>query len=521
MRSSIVFVLLLISAGLFVVLQLTREPVPHAVTVAAAPKADKADDSGDTATKTAKKSAGAKGSKATKAGKAGDTTDPVRAPGIRPEGPKTGPVAAKPPKPRMKRPLRVMGLGWELITPGVVANDGAKGGKKSLFTKERLKVELSAAGKLALVEAALARGGADKLGADVAILPLPALVAAYDRLRALKPQMLFVVGWSRGRDGLLLKGRASLKTPPRSPKLIGKPGDAATLLSAQLLTLAGVDPKRIKLVDATSIASRRARYRAAKRPLPRGNPAFANYKFVATSADARYLLPIVAVAPAGFIKAHRDALTVWGHVWLQGIDRMAKDVPGAARKVAALQNGPHALELLKRLGQIQPASLGDNARIAGLSGRSPIDLGLLFRRFWRLWRAMGVLSAPAPEKAPLSVETLSALARTYPALVEAAPPDMTGGKAKRKRADGEQRLLLRYRPRLRRWDQRKAVEELGLLAAIFDRAKLRVSVRGSLRRARKLVAATTARYTLPDPERLEARSHDKGRLLQISLSLVD
>ena len=366
----------------------------------------------------------------------------------------------------------------------------------------------------------MARGGADKIGADVAIMPLPALVASYDRLRALKPQMLFVVAWSRGRDGLLLRRGASLRHVSRGPKLIGRAGDSATLLSAYLLTLAGADAKRIKLISASSLAARHAPYRAARRPLPR-NPIFANRKFAATSADARYLLPIVAVAPAGFIKAHGDALTVWGHVWLQGVEAMAKDIPGAARKVASLEDAPHALELLKRLGQIQPASLRDNARISGLSGRSPLDLPGLFGRFWRLWRALSVLSAPPPERAPLSVEMLSALVRTYPALVEAVPPDMTKSRGKRRRASGKERLLLRYAPKLRPWTWQKAVEEIGFLAAVFDRSKIRVSLQGSLRRARRLVNATRARYTLTHPELLEARSHEKGRMLQISIYLVD
>ncbi len=78
---------------------------------------------------------------------------------------------------------------------------------------------------------------------------------------------------------------------------------------------------------------------------------------------------------------------------------------------------------------------------------------------------------------------------------------------------------LRYSPRRRRWDPRKAIEEIGLLAAIFDHAKLQVSMRG-LRRARKLIETTRARYTQAHPERLVPRVHKQGRLLQVSL-LVD
>lgn len=515
MRWPIVFVLLLASAGLFVVLQVTRASTPHAVTVAAAPL-PKAKSAKDQASKgKASKGPASRPSK-------GSAGAPIRAPGIRPGRPETGPIASKPPEPRIKRPLRVTALGWELATPGVVANDGAKPGKASLFAKERLQVELSASEKLGAIEAALARGGQDPLGADVAILPLPELVAAYDRLRALEPKILFIVGWSRGRHGLLARPGSSLRRPPYTATLVGRPGEAATLLGAWLLNRAGVARTRIKLVDAASKQARRARFAASERPRPANLSPTA--KFLATTADARFLIPIVAVAPAGFIKAHGDALTVWGHVWLQGIEAMSKDVPAAARKVSALPGGPHALQLLQRLGQIQPASLQDNARLAGLSGRSPLDLASLFRRFWKLWRDLGVLSTPPPDQAPLSAKTLSALIRSYPALVEAVPPDLSAAARKKagpRQGTDEERTLLSYRPKLRGWDQQRAVERLGRLAAIFDRAKLRVSVRDNLWRARKLVAATRARYDLKHPELLEARARKEGRLLQIDVVLVD
>ena len=94
----------------------------------------------------------------------------------------------------MKRPLRVVGLGWELIEPAVVANDGDRSGKQSAFAPSNLTAHLRAFKTAAEVEAALARGGHDEGGADVAILPLPEFVAAHERIKALSPTVFFITG---------------------------------------------------------------------------------------------------------------------------------------------------------------------------------------------------------------------------------------------------------------------------------------------------------------------------------------
>jgi hypothetical protein len=525
MRPYIVFVLLVAMTGGLVALRLTREPTTHEVTVV--PEGD-AKAGATKAGKPAAK-AGATKAGATKAGrpaaKAGATKAPKpsapvgtgKKPVENPAAPKDTkgkaatkpdkPAPAKPSGPLMKRPLRVASLGWELIAPGVVANGGAEAGKGSLFTKERLPVKLRAFRTMDEVESALARGGADKLGADVAIVPLPSFVAAYERLRALKLQIFFVVGWSRGRDGMMASPNITLKRPPRKKRidLVGRPGHPATFLSLYALDLAGIPPKRVRLIPPDDAKAKKAPFAARVRPLPVG--ASTERKFVVTTADATHLIPIVAVAPEGLTKKHKQALTTWGHVWLKGIEQLQQDVPGSARQVATLDNAPHALDLLKSLGQIDPAPLSDNARLVALSGRSAATLDLLFRLCWRIWRAAGVLSSPMPDTTPISVKIMTAAVHRYPAQAAAPPPPRRPGAA------AALQSLLVYKPRARGWKDREFIEQVGFLAEVFSRAGLKVCVRGDLRRTRKLVEATRSRYDLPRPNRLEAVRRPGGRLV--------
>lgn len=510
MRSYVVFVLLLAMVGLLVFLLVTREPKPHAVSVAAA--ASKGEAPKPSATK------------ASRAGPAAtDKAGPVvKGKAVRKGTPQKTPASgqrakAKPPKPHMKRPLRVAGLGWELIAPGIVANQGNTPGKESLFKKSNLTVHFSGYRSMKGVEAALARGGDDQRGADVAILPLPSLVASFERLRALKPQIFFVVAWSRGKDGLLAGPRASLRRPPHGAvKLVGQPGDTATFLSLFMLDLAGVKLSRVRLVK--SAGRPRVPFYAGTRPLA-PNLVPPGHKFLVTTADAPRLIPMVAVAPQGFIKAHGKALTVWGQIWMEGIKRMQADVPGAARRVAKLKGAPHALDLLKRLGQLAPASLVDNARLVRLSGRDAVTLDALFAHSWRIWRAVGVLSSPMPEVTPLSVITLSSVVRTFPAPVEMVPPTISG-KIAAKQPKGEFRTLLVHAPAMRRWDQRTAAGHIGFVAGVFRRSKLRVSARGNIGRSRKVVKATLSRFDLHRPERVTATARKEGKLMAVEVQTL-
>lgn len=558
MRPLFVFFLLLIFIGLFAVLVITRQPTPHVVTIASAlpasskggdaPPAKKANKGATSPARSSKKSAATSGQSAAKAtataAKATKGAKRVRGsgPGERPPKPKvsTKGEAAPAPKPRLARPLRVISLGWDLNAAGVLANDGGKAGKASLFKKKRLDVELRAVGSPGAIEAALARGGEDKLGADVAIWPLPTFVASYERLRALKPQIFFVVAWSRGREGLMLGPKLKLTRPPRRAQLIGIPGDPATLFSLYVLDMAGVAPDKVKLMrpkapstpepksthpyylwsyhkrlekmleQQKSLVARSAI--AARRPAKWRS----EHRFVATTADATRVVPIVVTASAGFLEKHRDALAVWAHVWLEGIRLLEKDVPGAARRIAKLQSGPHALELIQRLGQLQPANLQDNARLAGLSGRDALDLDALFRLTWRLWRGVGVISTPAPERSPLSAETMAQMVRSYPGLAE-APPSSAVAPEKRNTAKRERHTLLYVRKKMRRFDQRQVVETLGQLAFAFPSAQLRLSLRKGTKKAKEVVIETTTRFDVRDPARLEAVRHRGAAAVQIEL----
>lgn len=389
----------------------------------------------------------------------------------------------------MDRPLRVVALGWDLAAPGLLANGGAEPSEKSELSAAGLDVHITVASGASGLEAALARGGEDKEGADVGVLPLPAFVAAYERLRALSLDMFFVVGWSRGREAV---AAAKAEWPSKGEvKLAGAAGDPATFLALWAFDLGGVPPGQVKLASP-SAAPADAPYAAVDRsnPLPADS---ARSALLLTTADAPRLIPYVAVAPRGIIEMRSRALSAWASAWLAGARKLAQDAPAGARAVAATKGAPEPIALLQTLGQSAPATLADNVRAAGLSGRGAITLDALFQRTWAIWRAASVLATPSPDVAPVATGIISSLARAEPGQAAAAPDE------KPRDAGAGAKVLITYRQTDAKPDEDALVATAGLLAGVFERAPLRLGVGSGAvdgKRTKKVIDDATGRFGL-------------------------
>jgi hypothetical protein len=420
----------------------------------------------------------------------------------------TNDAAAPAPKPT-ERPLRVTALGWELVAAGVAltAPDGGAVGQP---------MELAPEATLEAVEARLARGGNDPVGADIAVLPLPAFVLAYDRLRALDPRAFVVVGYSRGREEVHATAGALSKSPPAADevKLIAlgpataadataraAGSESATMLGLFALDLLGVAPARVRLV-APGAADAKASPFAA---IVRG--AADERKLAVSSADASRFVPIVAIAPKAQLDANEPKMREFARAWLDGIERVGKDASNVARRLAnkealplaaGVGGAPEAIALLERLGQIAPAGLAQQRIFMGAARQGPVTLETLAQRHWTLARAGGLTTSAAPNPLPVDDRIVTAIA---PAPAPAPP-------AREAVADGGADAgalaalpagttpLLTYRADTTS-DAATVVAQIGFLSGVFERAAFRVSAKGGDKAARALAAAARDRFDLP------------------------
>ena len=410
----------------------------------------------------------------------------------------------EPPGPLLERPLRVVADGCDMLAPGLVANEGALASDTGLFADNRLSSSFRVVDGMDGVEAALALGGEVEDGADIAIVPLPTLVSSLERLRALEPRAFLVVGWSQGRDAIYAKEEDGLLDPPDDDEisLVGVPGETATFLSLFLLSESGIDLSEITFLEPDDDAAPDATFAAVVRGAPDAEGREDGRHNTVTTSDATTLIPLVAIAPAGFIENNNDAVVAWTKAWFAGVEQMRADVPGAARQIAAFEDTPEAVDVLEMLGQLDFSSPHDNAVAMGLSGRGAITVEFLFTAAWSIWREVGVLTSPTPAGAPLAANIISRLLMDNPELLDEVE------NSDHREADFSTETILYARfPRDDFEDYEDAfVASIGRLADVFEHSALRVSVR----RARdseveELIGRAVERYGL-DRSRIEIGS---------------
>lgn len=423
----------------------------------------------------------------------GDAGDPTSEAG--PVDAASVPVVSSLPAPR---PLRVTALGWELVAPATKLVD--RGGKATVAVE--VTPEVNGDG----VFARLARGGDDKAGADVAIVPLADLVVSHDRVRALEPRAFAVVGFSHGGEEFRAAPQALAKLPGQTEDVAlvgfgpGMSADAAattssstsaTMLGLFALDLLGVPPSRVRLVSPGAPEAKAANFAALGRGA--GDPR----RLAFSTADASRFAPLVMVASKALIDKDAARLRDFAHAWLDAAARSQADGSDVARKVSAKEgitlgagapNPPEALALLERLGQVEALPLAEQGRFVGPSARSSLTLATLMQRMWLLARGAGFTGSGAPDALPIDGRVLEGDPSPAPKLDD--DPDGGVGTSVSPRATS----LIVYRVVDPTANPADVAREIGFLGAIFERAVLRIAAKGGEKAARGIAATAQSTY---------------------------
>ena len=400
-------------------------------------------------------------------------------------------VEAAAPVVKTERPIRVVTLGWELASPAATLGDAGT-------------IEVAPEPQLDALGARLARGGVDPAGADIAVMPLPAFVASYEKLRALDPKAFLVVGFSRGREELHAAAGAVAKplNPAEEVKLVAlAPStasdanaratgtDSATLFGLFAMDLLGAPPSRVRFLASGSDAAKTSPFAA----IAKG--ASDDRKLVMSTADASRFVPIVAVAPKGVLDDPRAA--TFAKAWLEALGKARTDAAGVARRLStkdgvALAAGtggaPEAVTLLEQLGTIEPISMADEAGWVG-SGR-PVALDTLMARTWSLARGGGLTAIAAPEPLPIDVRIVSTIA---PKTGDTPKVDSEGdaGAAFAPVPTGSVLLVVYRAPS----DATSAAvaQQVAFLSGVFERASFRITAKGGEKAAKAIAAETVSK----------------------------
>jgi hypothetical protein len=394
-------------------------------------------------------------------------------------------------KPPLDRSLSIIGLSWDLLAPALLAGNGLKSSAPSAFASQDLRVSVTIANTTNDVERALASGGGASGGADLAALPLSDLVVAYERLRALDLRVFLVSGWSRGRD--TLTGTSFAKLPAAGSITLDHGGNADALALALLtLDLTGMSLERLKLDDRSPNALLHAKSGGSVE-----QDASKQEEMVLSTREAARLLPYVLIAPRPLLEERDVVLAAFVQGWLAGTEALLKDRAKAARTLAAFEGAPEALGLLHALGDIEPIRLYENAELLGLSGRGALSIESLVDWQFRARRAARVGRASTPEQSLVDGRVVTRLVRSSPKLLQAPEP--------MKRSAGSSAAPALLAHAFEKDDEEPIISALGVLADVFPRHDLRLTLPGRAKLQSEWLDRAATRYDL-DRARLVAGS---------------
>ena len=396
---------------------------------------------------------------------------------------------------KRERPLRIVTLGWELASPAATLGDAGT-------------IEVAPEPQLDAVAARLARGGVDPAGADIAVMPLPAFVTSYEKLRALEPKAFLVVGFSRGREEIHASGGAMTKplNPAEEVKLVAlapstatdanaraSGTDSATLVGLFTMDLLGAPRTRVRFLASGSDAGKTAPFAA----IAKG--ASDERKLVMSTADASRLVPIVAVAPKAVLDDPRAA--VFAKAWIEALAKARADAAGVARRLAAKDGAalaagtggaPEAVALLEQLGTIEPVALADEGTWIGST--RPVNLDSLMARTWTLARGGGLTSIAAPEPLPIDVRIVSAIAPKATNILP-ANADADAGTTFTPLPTGSTVLAVYRAPTDA--TATSVAQQIAFLSGVFERATFRITAKGGEKAAKLIASETQDKQNVP------------------------
>lgn len=410
----------------------------------------------------------------------------------------------------LDRPLRVATLGAALAAPGTMAFEAGAG--------RPFELELCPVESPQKVEGRLVRGGADADGADIAIVALPDLVAATERLRALEPQAFLLVGFSQAAERLVPLGASAAPGASRGPapagdvKVFVPTGER--LASRQWMALfaleaAGAPPSRVKLLVADE--------RPKDAAFLAGSFADKNDgEHLLSTVEAPGLVPYVAVTTKHTLTASEPLVRAFAQAWLVGLARAQSDAGGAAKRVLAKEGAVFSSAsevtgdvggVVERLGRVSPVTLGDNARLlgatpAGAPRRAPLEA--LSSAMVDAYRDAGLLTT-APSWPLVERKVIGALAKDAPAaLAEVEKLECSRSRRRPVASRKEPGATL---------DEAALLRHVELDAVAYQGCALRVSLKGGEKPAATFAQTARAKLGLSEQKLLAGTTASPGAAL--------
>lgn len=352
------------------------------------------------------------------------------------------------PVPGRDRPLRVGIVTWPGYAGGIVANNGFKPNKDSIYGRDRnLQVEFTLQEDVDVRNKLFAKGGANGLDivwstVDFWANELPGLSK-----NGVKARAIMQVDWSRGGDAIVVDdGIKRVEDLPGKTIALAQFTPSHWLLEDSLSNSSLDDAAQSeiykKLVFKTASPDALADFLAKKadaavvwEPDVTASKQRANTHILLSSQSAPKLIADIMVAREDLIRDHPEVIKDFVQGWLEGTVEANRKPDKVVELLMA--NEPVYAELGREktratLPTVRWADMADNAEMFGLDGSEPL-FDAIFQKAGAAWSKRGYISTTV---SPADAKNDSFLRELYGVMKPAAPAEPCGAKPKGRPAAG-------------------------------------------------------------------------------------
>lgn len=319
--------------------------------------------------------------------------------------------------PGLGRPIRVAIVTWGGYAGGIVANNGFKANKDSIFWKEYgIEVDLKVIDDYPASRAAFTTGG-DKGGVDIMWATVDSFALEYEAIKDQNPVTIMQYDWSRGGDAIAVSKEIQNVSDLKGKRIAVAEDTPSHYFALYMLSQADLKTTDVNFVFTTSAVEaaqlfQQGRTDAAVSWSPdvyNAAEARDGGHILASTKEATSLIADVFVARGDFAKKHPDLVAKFVLGWLDGVDRVNKKPELSYQLMADGFEGVQLEDAKAMFGDVKLPSYAENLAFFEISGDQLRGYSDIYQEAQNLWRTLGKTSGRTDPADTLDTSFLKAI----------------------------------------------------------------------------------------------------------------
>lgn len=311
--------------------------------------------------------------------------------------------------PGINRPIKVGIVTWGGYAGGIVANNGFKANKDSIFWKEYgIEVELRIIDDYPASRQAFKQGGDKSGGVDIMWGTVDSYALEYDSLKDIDPKVIMQYDWSRGGDAIAVTKEIQSVQDLKGKRVAVAEATPSHYFALYLLSQANLKITDVNFVFTTSAIEAAQFFKQGKvdaavswsPDVYDAAKAREGGHILASTAEASSLIADVFIARGDFLKKHPGLVAKFLLGWFDGVDKVNKKPELSFGLMAAGFEGVDEASAKAMFGDVKLPSYAENLAFFEQLGNDELrGYADIYSEANSLWRKLGKTSGrTGPEK---------------------------------------------------------------------------------------------------------------------------